>query len=84
MDDTPLLIDARGMRCPWPAIRAARALRDHPGAIDIIADDPAAPTELASLAAAAGATITPIMNILGPGFRITRPNDVNVSFTRNG
>jgi tRNA 2-thiouridine synthesizing protein A len=48
-------IDARGMRCPWPAIRFARALRDTPdAAVAILADDPAAPRELAAVAAAAG------------------------------
>ena len=37
------------MKCPWPALRAARAMRDAP-AIIIEADDPIAPAELASLA----------------------------------
>ena len=49
-------IDARGMRCPWPAIRLARALRDGATEIEILADDPAAPGELAAVAKAAGAT----------------------------
>lgn len=49
-------IDARGMRCPWPAIRLARALRQNPGApVEIAADDPAAERELGQLAATAGA-----------------------------
>ncbi|WP_109808708.1 sulfurtransferase TusA family protein [Sphingosinithalassobacter portus] len=50
-------IDARGMRCPWPAIRLARALRDAgPGSeIEILADDPAAPRELERAALQAGA-----------------------------
>jgi len=47
-------IDARGLRCPWPAIRLARALREGMDAIDILADDPAAPRELDAAAAAAG------------------------------
>jgi len=48
-------IDTRGMRCPWPAIRAARALRESPaGPIEILADDPAAERELTALAATAG------------------------------
>lgn len=47
-------IDARGQRCPWPAIRLARALRDGDGAVEILADDPAAPRELALVAAQAG------------------------------
>lgn len=38
-----------GMRCPWPALRAAKAMRDH-AAIMVIADDPIAPRELEALA----------------------------------
>lgn len=50
-------LDARGMRCPWPAIRLARALRQNPGeTVEIAADDPAAERELGQLAATAGAT----------------------------
>lgn len=53
-----IAIDARGMRCPWPAIRLAKALREHPGeAIEILADDPAAERELTQLARGAGATL---------------------------
>ena len=44
------VVDARGMRCPWPAIRAARALREGAGAVEVIADDPAAARELSALA----------------------------------
>ena len=42
-------VDARGMRCPWPALRAARALRTH-CAVLVRADDHIAPKELAALA----------------------------------
>lgn len=56
--DPATRIDARGMRCPWPALRLARALRQGSGPIEIEADDPAAPRELAAVAAAAGRTIT--------------------------
>ena len=48
-------IDARGMRCPWPAIRLARALRTPGEEIEMLADDPAAPRELRAVAEAAGA-----------------------------
>ncbi|MBX9795818.1 sulfurtransferase TusA family protein [Sphingomonas sp.] len=74
-------IDARGQRCPWPAIRAARALREGADAIEIWADDPAAPGELAAIAAAAGATLTrPDAGHLGEmRFEITRK--INSSFT---
>lgn len=51
-------VDARGMRCPWPAIRAARALRASGGEpVEILADDPAAEAELRQLAASAGAVL---------------------------
>lgn len=45
----PVLVDARGMKCPWPVLRAARAMRsaDH---ILVEADDPIAPRELEALA----------------------------------
>ncbi|OYW88835.1 MAG: redox protein [Sphingobium sp. 32-64-5] len=49
----PFAVDARGMRCPWPVLRAARAMRDH-RAIVIRADDPIAATELQALAAERG------------------------------
>jgi len=51
------VIDARGMRCPWPAIRAARALRDAGAPLEILADDPAAEGELSRLAEAFGVTL---------------------------
>ncbi len=51
-------IDARGLRCPWPAIRLARALREGATDVEILADDPAAPGELAAVAAHAGASLT--------------------------
>lgn len=45
----PFEVDARAMRCPWPALRAARAMRQHK-AVLVRADDPIAPKELAALA----------------------------------
>ena len=52
-DSGALVVDARGMRCPWPALRLARAMR---GATDVllIADDPQAGREVAALAAEHG------------------------------
>lgn len=76
-----IAIDARGLRCPWPAIRLARALRDGADSVDILADDPAAPGELAAVAAAAGADMTLIGNDIAPKFRIERRPHVNNSFT---
>jgi tRNA 2-thiouridine synthesizing protein A len=52
----PRLVDARGMLCPWPALRLSRAARElgGQGRIRILADDPIAPRELAALAAERG------------------------------
>jgi len=50
----PRRLDARGMRCPWPVLRLARAMREPGGPILILADDPIAPGEIAALAAAKG------------------------------
>lgn len=44
-----LVVDARGMRCPWPALRLARAMRDAADVV-LIADDPQASREVAALA----------------------------------
>jgi tRNA 2-thiouridine synthesizing protein A len=57
----PVEVNARGLKCPWPVLRAARAMRDAP-AILITADDPIAGTELAALAVQQGwifATLAP-------------------------
>lgn len=47
------IVDARGMRCPWPVLRLARAMRTA-DAVTILADDPAAPAEIAALATSHG------------------------------
>jgi tRNA 2-thiouridine synthesizing protein A len=51
-----LLVDARGLRCPWPVLRLARAVRDQPPGrrIRLMADDPAAPAEISALVAERG------------------------------
>jgi tRNA 2-thiouridine synthesizing protein A len=49
----PVTVDARGMRCPWPALRLARAMRTATAA-RLISDDPRAETEAAALAAQHG------------------------------
>lgn len=49
-----MMIDARGMLCPWPAIRLSRALRQGAVRLDILADDPKAAKELEEVATAAG------------------------------
>lgn len=51
-------LDARGMRCPWPAIRLGRAMRERGGPVLILADDPIAPGEIAALAGERGWSVT--------------------------
>lgn len=53
MADGALVVDARGMRCPWPVLRLARAMRSVPCAL-LIADDPQAEREVRALAAEQG------------------------------
>lgn len=54
--DAGTIVDARGMRCPWPALRLARAMRDG-APVRLIADDPIAPREVAALCAERGWTL---------------------------
>lgn len=63
-------IDARGLRCPWPALRLARALRSGALPVEILADDPAAEREIRALAAARGAGVEAVEIEGNTGFRI--------------
>lgn len=56
-DAEPLCVDARGLRCPWPALRLARAMRSVTAA-RLVSDDPRASEEVRSLAAQHGWTLT--------------------------
>jgi tRNA 2-thiouridine synthesizing protein A len=49
-------LDARGLACPLPAIKARRALAGVPpgGALVVLATDPEAPIDVAAVAADAG------------------------------
>jgi tRNA 2-thiouridine synthesizing protein A len=62
-----LTVDARGLRCPWPVLRLARAMRSADSAT-ILADDPAAAAEIAALAEAQGWALLP----RNGGFLVTR------------
>ena len=46
-------IDARGLKCPWPVLRAARAMREHESVL-LLADDPVAQVDVPALAEANG------------------------------
>lgn len=77
-------IDARGLRCPWPAIRAARALREGAAIVEILADDPAAGPELTKLAEAQGARISMVSEQSALKIHLVAASPVNGSFTRQG
>ncbi len=64
-------IDARGMRCPWPAVRLERALRNGATTVEVIADDSQASVELAAVAAAADARMEIVLDEISPFFVIT-------------
>jgi tRNA 2-thiouridine synthesizing protein A len=56
-----VLVDARGMLCPWPILRLSRAARALAGAgrIILLADDSATAGELAELCAQRGWKLEP-------------------------
>ncbi|HET6537469.1 MAG TPA: sulfurtransferase TusA family protein [Sphingopyxis sp.] len=66
-DAAALLVDARGMRCPWPVLRLARAMRSQDQAL-LLADDPQAEREVRALAAEQGWSV----EVEGGGWRICR------------
>ena len=66
--DGTLIVDARGMRCPWPALRLARAMREAADVL-LLADDPQAAREVAALAGEQGWTLT---NEAKGGWRVRR------------
>lgn len=44
----PAVIDARGMKCPYPVVELARAAKELPGGarVELLADDPVALTDV--------------------------------------
>jgi tRNA 2-thiouridine synthesizing protein A len=70
---TTLLLDLRGLRCPWPAIRVARVIREAHDTTVILAvsDDPAAPREIGSIAMERGWRVDEAPTDIGPGFRLS-------------
>ena len=65
-----VVVDARGLLCPWPALRLARAMRESSD-VTIVADDPAAPGEIAALAAARGWRLDILPGCDPPRFRVS-------------
>lgn len=68
----PARIDTRGLKCPWPVLRAAREMRQHE-AILLLADDPVALIDVPALAQAHGWSLD-VRELPGHAeFRIGRP-----------
>ena len=65
-------VDARGLRCPWPVLRLARAMREggEGAVVRIVADDPAAPGEIAALAAERGWPLRRVDDAVPVEFRV--------------
>jgi tRNA 2-thiouridine synthesizing protein A len=61
------------LRCPWPALRVARAIREAgEGAIILaVADDPVAPREITAVAAERGWSATAEITQIGPALRLS-------------
>ncbi|RVT43998.1 sulfurtransferase TusA family protein [Sphingobium algorifonticola] len=59
------------MRCPWPALRAARAMRTLESVV-VLADDPMAAGELAALCAQQGWAFLALDDARSPAFHLTR------------
>jgi len=67
-------IDARGLKCPLPVLKARRALKALPaGAVlEVLADDPAAPADFSSFSKTAGCTLETLPEGKGWRFRLAK------------
>lgn len=54
--DQPTVLDARGLRCPLPVLRARKAMRGVApgGLLEVLATDPAAPADFAAFCEVTG------------------------------
>ena len=64
------MLDVRGLRCPWPVVRLARALREGATIVTIVADDPAVAREIAAFADERGLDVRPVETSIGPGWQV--------------
>lgn len=73
-----MTLDARGLRCPWPALRLARVLREGVTHVTVLADDPAAEGECRAVAEARGGRLI----VAAPGrFDVEIGPIINTLFT---
>ena len=61
------------MRCPWPALRVARAIREAgAGAVILaVADDPIAPREIGAVASERGWAVSVANTDIGQALRLS-------------
>ena len=64
------------MRCPWPVLRAARAMRDADH-VELISDDPIALTDIPEMASARGWTCA--LSETSDGTRFTLKNGTQIA-----
>ena len=65
MTDGPTILDATGLRCPLPVLRARKALRDvEPGQLlDVFATDAAAPADFEAFCRETGHSLVNIEQV---------------------
>lgn len=67
-DEISMEVDARGLRCPLPALRLARAVREQgAGTYLLLADDPAARRDIPALCTERG---WQLLELLPDAFRV--------------
>jgi tRNA 2-thiouridine synthesizing protein A len=69
-------IDTRGLKCPWPVLRAARIMREV-DAVLILADDPVARTDIPALAQAHGWAIEIVEHAAHVEYRLQKSTIVS-------
>jgi tRNA 2-thiouridine synthesizing protein A len=70
-----LVVDQRGRRCPLPVIELARRILDVPvgGVVCVVADDPAAATDIAAWCGMRGHELVGSLRLLdAPAYRVRR------------
>ena len=69
------VLDARGLACPLPAVKARRALAGVPAgdALVVLATDPEAPIDVAAVAADAGCSFSAAREEVGWRLVLRRP-----------
>ncbi len=66
-DQGPMVVDARGLRCPMPVIEAARVARDLPRGteLEVLATDPATALDLPAWCRMRGHELLSVSTVAG-------------------